>query len=408
MNTLNLSIPSTRWLHNNFTRHCIAAAFASGSNYPLVGTLKIEFPDGDKITVGKNIPGPNAKLCLNDKSNLGKLFTGGSLNLAQSYLSSEWDTSDLSLLLEWCSRNEQILAPILKPSRFTQMTARLSHLFKRNSLRGSRINIAAHYDLGNNFYDRWLDPTMTYSAGHFHHQDQSLEEAQIEKFDYIINSLGLQKNNHLLDIGGGWGGFACYVAKHVGCQVTVTTISREQYNHTVEKVSHENLSDLVRVISSDYRLISDRFDRISSIEMFEAVGEEYWPTFAAALQRLLSPGGRIFLQTIIIRDDLFSNYRKNVDFIQKYIFPGGILPSNQILQTLFPQPRWTWHKLALSNVNYANTLAHWRVNFEAAWPQIKYLGFDDNFRRLWRYYLAYCEAGFRSGRIDISQVVIGK
>ena len=408
MNGLNFSLSPEFRRQNLFYKNNVELILSNAMRYPLTGALVIELPSGKELTLDKNIKGPKARISLKNESTLLQFLTGGSIGLANSYLKSEWNTPNLSLLLEWCSRNESNVAPLLSKPLFARLAARIAHLSKPNSIRGSRINIAAHYDLGNEFYSQWLDSSMTYSAGHFSASVSSLEEAQIAKFNYIAKSLDLMEHSHLLDIGGGWGGFACHVAKHIGCQVTVTTISREQYNYALEKVARAKLTGLVHVIYSDYRRLTGRFDRISSIEMFEAVGEAYWSTFARALMRLLSPNGRIFLQTIVIRDDLFAKYRRNVDFIQKYIFPGGMLPSHQALQRLFAPPEWTWMTLPLSDVDYGQTLAQWRTRFETSWPQIKYHGFDHNFFRLWQYYLAYCEAGFRSGRINITQSLIGR
>ena len=378
-------------------------ALSKAQELNLLGALTIKISGSNEVTIGTGAKGPRAILSLPDEDTLQQLLTGGSLAFAEAYLQSKWNSPNLTDLLEWCGYNQQALAPFIKKRMFPRLMARARHLTRPNSLRGSRINIAAHYDLGNTFYSHWLDPTMSYSAGHFERPNSTLEEAQFSKFDYIIDSLGLKEGHHLLDIGGGWGGFACYAATRIGCRVTVTTISKNQYDYIIRKVAQQKLGGLVRVLYSDYRRLSGSFDRISSIEMLEAVGERYWPQFANTINNLLTPNGRVFIQTIVINDIAFPSYRKNVDFIQKYIFPGGMLPSEEMLHHIFPKAEWLQSPLQHSNANYPNTLKQWSANFEKAWPKIQPLGFDNRFFRLWKYYLAYCEAGFRSGRLNLSQ-----
>ena len=372
----------------------------------VVGALTIKMAAGNDILIEKGLKGPSATLSLADEAIFQQLVTGGSIAFAEAYLQSKWETPDLVSLLEWCSHNQGALDPLSKQGHWTRLLMRAQYLTRPNSRRGSRMNISAHYDLGNTFYSCWLDSTMSYSAGHFQNQNSTLEESQVLKFEYIINALGLKQEHHLLDIGGGWGGFACYTAARIGCQVTVTTISKKQYDYILRKVARKKLGGLVRVLYSDYRDLSGIFDRISSIEMLEAVGERYWAQFANALNGLLTPEGRVFIQTILIKNTLFAKYRKNVDFIQKYIFPGGMLPSDQVLSQIFPQTIWQRSSLPPSNVDYPSTLSQWRRNFESAWPKIQSLGFNSRFFRLWEFYLAYCEAGFRSGRLKLSQQLL--
>ncbi len=381
-------------------------ALSKAQKLNLLGTLTIKFSRGNEITLDSGLEGPSGILSLPDEDTLQQLLTGGSLAFAEAYLHSKWNSPNLTDLLEWCSHNQEALAPLTKQRIFPRLMARAKHLRRRNSLRGSRVNIAAHYDLGNAFYSHWLDPSMSYSAGHFERPNSTLEEAQFSKFDYIIDSLGLNERHHLLDIGGGWGGFACYAATRIGCRVTVTTISKNQYDYIIRKVSQKKLGGLVGVLCSDYRSLSGSFDRISSIEMLEAVGERYWPQFANTINNLLGPNGRVFIQTIVIQDLAFPTYRKNVDFIQKYIFPGGMLPSEGMLRHIFPKTSWLRLPSRHSSANYPNTLKQWAASFEKSWPKIQPLGFDIRFFRLWKYYLAYCEAGFRSGRLNLSQQIL--
>lgn len=391
---------------NTYNRTLSSQVLSKARKLNLVGTLTIKITTGKGVTIGNGIDGPSAILSVADAGTLKQLLTNGSIAFAEAYLQSKWDSPKLVNLLEWCSHNQKALAPITKQRLFPRLMARARHLTRPNSLRGSRINIAAHYDLGNAFYSHWLDSTMSYSAAHFEDESSTLEEAQLSKFDHIIDSFGLKQRHHLLDIGGGWGGFACYAATRIGCQVTVTTISKNQYDYMVRKVAREKLGSLVRVLYSDYRCLSGSFDRISSIEMLEAVGERYWAQFANVVSNLLTPKGRVFIQTIAIQDTVFPKYRTNVDFIQKYIFPGGMLPSDQMLHHIFPETAWLQSHLPHSSANYPNTLRQWSVNFENSWPEIQSLGFDNRFFRLWKYYLAYCEAGFRSGRLNLSQKIL--
>ena len=280
----------------------------------------------------------------------------------------------------------------------------LSHALHRNSRAGSKRNILAHYDLGNAFYSRWLDPTMTYSSARFERPGQPLDEAQRNKYASLARQIDLGPENHVLEIGCGWGGFAEFAAREVGAKVTGITISPAQYDFARKRLFDQGLAERADIQLIDYRDIKGQFDRVASIEMFEAVGEEYWPTYFNKIHEVLSPGGRAGLQIITIRDELFLQYRKRADFIQKYVFPGGMLPSETRLKEETDRAGLEWRDIVHFGQNYADTLHEWARCFEAAWDEIKSLGFDERFRRLWRFYLGYCEAGFRTERTNVVQL----
>ena len=289
--------------------------------------------------------------------------------------------------------------------RFVQI---VRHWFNRNTKRQARRNIYAHYDIGNAFYSAWLDPSMTYSSALFEDHTPDLAAAQNNKYRRLAEAIDLQPGQRLLEIGCGWGGFAEYAAKTFGARVVGLTISKEQRDFAQRRIQEAGLADQVEIRLQDYRDERDRYDRIASIEMIEAVGEQFWPKYFSQLRDRLLPGGLAGIQAITIQDSLFQTYRREVDFIQRYVFPGGMLPSPQILKALGERFGVPVIRERIFGQDYAKTLAIWRSNFRAAWPNLRPSGFDDRFRRLWEYYLAYCEAGFLSGNIDVRQVVFAK
>jgi cyclopropane-fatty-acyl-phospholipid synthase len=284
--------------------------------------------------------------------------------------------------------------------------ARLRHVLRPNSRRGSRRNILAHYDLGNAFYQRWLDPSMTYSSARFEKPELSLEDAQTAKYRSLARKLSLQPDHHLLEVGCGWGGFAEFAAREVGARVTAITISDQQHAFAAERIRCAGLGDKVEIRLQDYRDVEGRFDRIASIEMFEAVGESYWPIYFGKLADIIKPDGIIGLQIITIADRYFETYRRGADFIQRHIFPGGMLPSPTALQQQLERAGLQKLTEATFGLDYARTLATWNRRFQAAWPDLLRLGFDQRFKRLWQYYLAYCEAGFKAGWTDVCQLAL--
>jgi len=368
------------------------------------GRLTFVLPSGREVRVAGDKPGPDAWLIVNDFRFLSRVLSAGDIGFGEGFMAGEWDTPDLSALLEAFTANLDRLHRLLEGGVFYRMVNFLSHALHRNSRAGSKRNILAHYDLGNAFYSRWLDPTMTYSSARFERPGQPLDEAQRNKYASLARQIGLGPDNHVLEIGCGWGGFAEFAAREVGAKVTGITISPAQYDFARKRLFDQGLAERADIRMIDYRDVTGQFDRVASIEMFEAVGEEYWPTYFRKIHEVLSPGGRAGLQIITIRDELFLQYRKRADFIQKYVFPGGMLPSETRLKEETARAGLEWRDVVRFGQNYADTLHEWARCFEGAWDEIKSLGFDERFRRLWRFYLGYCEAGFRTERTNVVQL----
>jgi cyclopropane-fatty-acyl-phospholipid synthase len=372
------------------------------------GSVAITLPDGRRIEIAGVEAGKHAELKIKNYACLWRLLRTGNLGFAEGYLAHEWDTPDLTALLEVFARNADSMRELYEGKWWAKAAGRIGHAFNRNTRAGARRNIHAHYDLGNAFYERWLDPSMTYSSAKFDAPGQSLTDAQRNKYASLARSIGLKPEHTLLEIGCGWGGFAEYAAKEIGCRVTGITISREQHDFAKQRLFKAGLAEKTDIRLEDYRDTKGAFDRIASIEMFEAVGEQYWPAYFNKIQSSLKPGGQAGLQIITIDERYFFAYRKSVDFIQKYVFPGGMLPSMRALQDQVARAGLSWREHTTFGLDYAKTLASWRDRFLTAWDDIRTLGFDEKFKRLWGYYLSYCEAGFRAGSIDVTQVALAK
>jgi cyclopropane-fatty-acyl-phospholipid synthase len=284
----------------------------------------------------------------------------------------------------------------------------LRHRRRENTRTGSKRNILAHYDLGNRFYEAWLDRSMTYSSAKFDAQVADLESAQQAKYRALAEHLALKPGDHVLEIGCGWGGFAEFAARECGARVTGITISDEQLHYARERMRRAGLESQVEIRSQDYRDVQGQFDKVASIEMFEAVGEKYWPAYFAKIAAVLKPGGRAALQIITIKDELFQHYSGRVDFLQRYIFPGGMLASLERLKEETAKAGLAWRKAEAFGQSYAETLAEWARRFAGKWEDIRALGFDEKFKRLWLFYLGYCEAGFRTGRTNVVQLELTK
>jgi len=373
-----------------------------------VGRLTVILADGRTAHFEGTLDGPQATLRLNEPAAVRRFMLGGDLAFAEAYMDGAVECPDPATLVELYVRNQDALGRTALGSAAQALLRRLRHWFNANTRRGSRRNIAYHYDLGNAFYARWLDPSMTYSAARFRQPGQSLEAAQEAKYRQFADMLELRPGQRVLEIGCGWGGFAEVAARDYGVEVLGVTLSREQHAYAVERIARAGLADRVRFEIRDYRDVAGSFDRIASIEMFEAVGERYWDRFFGLLGDRLAEGGRAALQVITIAEDRFAGYRASPDFIQRYIFPGGMLPTRRHLHDLGAA-----HGLQVDGedrfgLDYARTLAAWRERFLAEWPAIEPLGFDDRFRRMWEYYLAYCEGGFRGGQIDVCQIAYAR
>ncbi len=365
------------------------------------GNLAVTLPNGHRLIVRGQEPGPNAELQLHRNRLFRRVLLGGHLAFAEAYLDGDWDSPDLAALISYFARNEAALA--IDGRWWTRALSRVLHRLRDNSKRGSRRNIAFHYDLGNNFYRLWLDPSMTYSSAVFAPGAETLEAAQAEKYARMANLIGLTPGDHVLEIGCGWGGFAEHAARQ-GARLTGLTLSKEQKAYAEARLAAAGLADQVSIRLQDYRDVPGQFDGIVSIEMIEAVGEAYWPVYFETLRARLKAGGRAALQAITIDPARFEPYRRSPDFIQRYIFPGGMLPTVERLQQEAARAGLIWERLDRYGQDYARTLRLWRERFEAAWDQIAPLGFDARFRRTWRYYLAYCEGGFDAGSIDVVQI----
>ncbi|NVO17398.1 MAG: class I SAM-dependent methyltransferase [Rhodoplanes sp.] len=365
-----------------------------------VGSLTVVLPSGLRIEHRGRKPGSAATWVLHRWRPLWRVLWRGDLGFAESYMDGDWSTPDLPALLTLFSENDAGLTDVYAGLKTERLLDRLRHRNRANTKRGSRRNIAAHYDLGNTFYAAWLDRSMTYSSAIYTDADQSLEDAQREKLDRIATLLKLSGGEHVLEIGCGWGALAEKIAAS-GCRVTGLTLSAEQHAHAQQRLTAAGFGEACDLRLQDYRDVDGAFDRIVSIEMIEAVGEKYWPTYFETLFSRLRAGGTAVLQAITIEASRFDSYRKNPDFIQRYIFPGGMLPTRAMMLEHARRAGLVPVADTAFGASYARTLAEWRHRFIVAWPTVAPHGFDDRFRRMWEYYLAYCETGFRLGAIDV-------
>ena len=359
------------------------------------GLLEIRLPDGSCALFGDGEHGVSMQV--HDEVVFAQILARGDIGLAEAYLDGAWDSPDITGLLGLLARNRDVLKKAVYGSWRGLVAARVRHWLNRNSKAGSKRNIMAHYDLGNDFYKLWLDPSMSYSSALFRAVDGGdLEKAQHAKYRRVLRHLHAERGQQVLEIGCGWGGFA-EMAVAEGLSVTGLTLSPAQLAWAQKRVPEADLR------LQDYRDTTETFDHVVSIEMFEAVGERFWPSYFKTVAGALKPGGRAVIQSITIRDDLFASYRKGTDFIQQYVFPGGMLPSRQAFRAAAARAGLVVRDEYAFGEDYARTLAEWRHAFEANWPQIAALGFDEPFRRLWRMYLCYCEAGFLAGNVDVVQ-----
>ncbi len=372
------------------------------------GQLTVTLPNGETLIFTGAAAGKEAEITIIDYHFAWSIILNGHLGAAESFLRGDWESPDVERVLELFAENREVFTSVMNGLSFQRLTERIAHGFRKNNRAGSKKNIHFHYDLGNSFYKRWLDPTMTYSSARFDSPHQDLSAAQMNKYRSLAHNMDLKPDSNLLEIGCGWGGFAEYAASEIGCKVTALTISNEQLAFARERIASKGLSDRVEVRFQDYRDVTEKFDRIASIEMFEAVGEQYWPAYFSKVRDCLTPGGLAGLQIITIDDRSFESYRKGVDFIQRYVFPGGMLPSPSALKRQVSQAGLSWKANVEFGLDYAETLARWRDRFQSAWPEIREMGFDERFRRLWDFYLAYCEAGFRTGNVDVTQLTLSR
>lgn len=374
-----------------------------------VGQLVVTWPDGGRRVFGDRASDRIGELVVHDRRALPRLLLGGDTAAGEAYMDGQWSSPDLPALLKVAALNREALALSVgwwrRPARLRRI---LAHRARPNTLPGSRRNIEAHYDLGNDFYRLLLDETMTYSCAVFATPDQSLADAQRNKYAVIAERAGLRGGEHVLEIGTGWGGFALYAAGELGCRVTTITISPAQHRLATERVAAAGLVDRVRVELRDYREVEGTYDAIVSIEMLEAVGAEYFETFFEACDRALAPGGRISLQAIAFPDVSFEPQRRGANWIQTYIFPGGLLPSLAEVERSLCRTRLLVRRVEDIAPHYVRTLQAWRANFHARLDDVRGMGFDERFVRMWDYYLSISEAGFDTGLTQDLQVVLEK
>ena len=372
-----------------------------------VGTLDVQLPDGGQAHFGSGKE-PRAALRLHDWSVCGAALKSGDIGFAEAYINGSWTSPDLAALLKLFIANRGVVESAIYGTWWGSLAYRVKHLLNRNSRQGSRKNIHAHYDIGNPFYRLWLDETMNYSSALFEGDfTKPTAQAQAAKVRRAVRECELQPGQRLLEIGCGWGALAECAAGEFGAQVTGVTLSTEQLEFARERMARHGLAARTDLRLQDYRDINDEpFDAIASIEMFEAVGREYWDSFFTTLKSRLKPGGRACIQTITIRDDLFDRYVRSTDFIQQYIFPGGLLPSPQAFRAEAAKAGLEVVNECAFGPDYAETLRRWRAEFLKADPQVRKLGFDQRFMHIWEFYLAYCEAAFDTGNTNVMQFTL--
>ncbi|HET7314884.1 cyclopropane-fatty-acyl-phospholipid synthase family protein [Salinisphaera sp.] len=368
------------------------------------GRLDVILPGRSVARFQGSEPGPTATLTIHSPRMVTRLFKAGSVGFAEGYMAGEWDCDDLPALIYLLHLNAAALAPDFSRLQWLyRLASSAGRRLRANSRAGAKRNIAYHYDLGNDFYARWLDETWTYSSAVFARPDEPLAEAQRRKYDRLLERLAPEPDAHILEIGCGWGGFARHAAETRGVRVTGITLSEEQLRFARERAVAGGLADRIDFALRDYRDIAETYDHVVSIEMYEAVGEAYWPTYFKAIHDALKPGGRAAIQAITIDDARFAYYRRNVDFIQKYIFPGGMLASPAVFTAHAAAAGLAVHERDFYGRHYARTLLRWDRAVAAAGAEIR-AERGDSFYRMWRYYLAYCAAGFTSGNIDLMQI----
>jgi len=362
------------------------------------GTLELTTPDGKTRTFEGKGAGEKASIKFNDWRVVSNMMRKGDIGLAEDYRAGKWETDNLVALSSLGIKNKQALGNLVTGSNFSRTMSMFSYLLRLNSVKGSKKNIHAHYDLGNDFYKLWLDPSMTYSAAIYKNEHESLEQAQDNKYDRILDCLDT-KSGSILEVGCGWGGFADRAQHRGDFDMKGVTLSEEQHDYASDRMGNK-----ANIALEDYRHQNSKFDNIVSIEMFEAVGERYWPTYFNKVGSLLNQNGKAVIQTITMNEHGFEKYRKGGDFIRSYIFPGGMLPSpSRFRQEVSKSGMQSGNEFYFGQ-DYARTLQEWLNNFDAKQSEVKALGFDDGFIRLWRFYLAACIAGFKTGHTDVMQV----
>ncbi len=370
------------------------------------GRLDIRLEDGRVFRCEGKLPGPVAEIVIHHPDVFSRLIREGDLGFCDSYLDGWWSSPDLQAFMDLVHDQQESVYDGFPGQSLVRAMEKFRFWLQTNTKKQARKNISYHYDLGNDFYGLWLDDTMTYSSAIFKTGQEDLEAAQIEKYKSMVDRMGVKPGDHVLEIGCGWGGFAEYAAKERGLRVTGLTISKEQLAYARKRIADAGLSDQVTLKLQDYRDETGVYDGIASIEMFEAVGEKYWPTYFNTVHKCLKPGGSATLQIILIEDKRWDTYRKGVDFIQKYIFPGGMLPSPRVLREQVEQAGLKVSGSFEFGESYSQTLRRWHEVFNARWDQVSAHGFDERFHRMWNFYLTACAGAFRGGICDVTQMTI--
>ena len=352
--------------------------------------------------------GPTCEVQVHDHGVFARLLREGQLGFCDAYLEGQWSSPDLQAFMDYFHADNDVVFESFPGQKLVQFYERFRFFLQRNSKDQARKNISYHYDLGNDFYGLWLDESMTYSSAIFKTGQESLKQAQATKYASMIDQMGVKAGEHVLEIGCGWGGFAEYAAKERGLKVTCLTISEEQFKYAQDRIDKAGLRDLVKFKLQDYRDETGVYDGIASIEMFEAVGEQYWPAYFSTVRDRLKPGAQATLQIITVQNKNFETYRKSIDFIQKYIFPGGMLPSLNILSEQVAKAGLKVEKTIAFGESYSRTLRQWHDMFNRKWDQVVTMGFDERFRRMWNFYLTSCAATFNYGNCDVIQITISK
>jgi len=383
----------------------VAQKFLSKLKY---GELSVKFPSGSvKTFKGINID-QKANLTINNYKFISKILKRESLGFAESYIDGDFNSSNLTNLLLLAFKNENYFLENLKSNIFFNLYSKFKHFLRENTKSQSKKNIEYHYDLGNKFYTKWLDRSMTYSSAYFEKENQNLFDAQLNKYHKLAESLNLNENSKVLEIGCGWGGFSTYAAKNFNSKIDAITISKAQFEYASNKIQKEGLGEKVSIKYKDYRDIDNQYSNIASIEMFEAVGKKYWGKYFDVVRNSLKNSGKAALQIITIDENRASNYQNHPDFIQQYIFPGGMLPTKKELSEINQKVGLDFKEIKSFGLSYAKTLNVWNAQFQNSWNDLIKLGFNDRFKRMWEFYLAYCETGFISKSTDVSHFLINK
>jgi cyclopropane-fatty-acyl-phospholipid synthase len=368
------------------------------------GNLKLINYDGKVFHFGSLESNLSADIKINNPKFYFNIISGGSSALGEAHMNRDFYTSNLTNLIEISAKNIELVYSFSGSLKIKKIKNFFKSIFASNTKSKSLQYISKHYDLGNNFFSKWLDKTLTYSSAVYENENDSLEIAQKNKYQKLIDLLNVKDGNKVLEIGCGWGGFSEYLAKNYNVSIDCITISKKQFEFTKKRITDAGLDNKVNVLFLDYRDLQEKYDKIVSIEMIEAVGENYLGKYFETIKKSLNKDGSAALQGITIRDDLFDRYKRSEDFIQKYIFPGGFLPSVNLMKTLIKKNKLNLIKVNSYPDDYARTLANWRINFFKAWNNITPLGFDETFKRMWEFYLSYCEAGFKSKNINLIQI----